>query len=378
MDVPGFWEDKGLSGYDGSVWFRKAFDLPKDYKGGGYRVNLGQVDDYNSAWVNGYPIGETFGSLNYSNYTAPDSILRQKGNVVVVRVFDAGGKGGMYNMFWDWSWSGRWQYKTGRRIDASAFVRPRVVNADLFASPSILFNGCIAPITPLAVKGVIWYQGESNASRAEEYRQLFPAFIQDWRKQFHQDLPFLFVQLANYMAEPSTPSSSEWAELREAQASALSLPKTGMAVAIDIGDGSDIHPKNKQDVGKRLALAAMKAGYNMDTTHTSPLYTHMETNNDSILIYFNDSVLTRDKYGYVRGFSIAGQDSVFHWAKAYIRNNVVVVFNESVHRPIAVRYAWADNPGPLDLYNRQGMPAAPFRTDDWKRVTTGKQFSYKE
>lgn len=379
MDLPGNWEDKGMPDYDGSVWFRKQFDLPKDYKRGGYHINIGQVDDYNTAWVNGYKIGETFGNLNYSNYTAPDSILKPTNNVLVVRVFDAGGKGGMYNMFWDWSWIGKWKYKPGRKIDASKFVKPRVVNADLFASPSILFNGCIAPITQLFIKGAIWYQGESNASRAEEYKQLFPAFIQDWRKQFNQpDFPFLFVQLANYMDEPAKPKPSEWAELREAQASALALPNTGMAVAIDIGDAFDIHPKNKQDVGKRLGIAALKAAYNIDTVRTSPMYTRMQIISDSIIIYFNDSVFTKDKYGYVRGFCIAGKDSMFHWAKAYIKNNAVVVYSAETHEPIAVRYAWANNPGALDLYNKEGLPVAPFRTDDWKGITSGKKFSYNE
>ena len=379
MDMPGYWEDKGLTDYDGSVWFRKEFDLPKDYKGSGYHINIGQVDDYDIAWVNGHKIGETFGSLNYSGYTAPDSILKPKSNILVVRVFDAGGKGGMYNMFWDWTWVGKWKYKPGVKIDASKFVKPKIVNADLFNSPSILFNGCIAPLTQLSIKGAIWYQGESNASRAEEYKQLFPAFIQDWRNQFKQgDFPFLFVQLANYYAEPSKPETSEWAELREAQASALTLPNTGMAVTIDIGEAYDIHPKNKQDVGKRLGIASMKAAYDIDTLHLSPQYDPSQTVNDSIIIYFKntDSLITKDKYGYVRGFTIAGNDSVFHWAKTYIKNNSVVVYSDEVKQPVAVRYAWANNPGALDLYNKEGLPAVPFRTDDWKGITAGKKFSF--
>jgi sialate O-acetylesterase len=380
MEMPGFWEDKGLPGYNGSVWFRREFELPKDYKGGGYHINLGQVDDYNTAWVNGHEIGENFGNLNYSNYIAADSILKPGTNVLVVRIMDVAGKGGMYNMFWDWTWVGKWKYKTGLKIDTATFVKPRVVNGDLFNSPSLLFNGCIAPVSQLSIKGAIWYQGESNAARAEEYKQLFPAFIQDWRKQFNQPgLPFLFVQLANYYPEAARPSPSEWAELREAQASALALPNTGMAVAIDIGEAADIHPKNKQDVGKRLAIAALKTAYNIDTVHTTPLYDHSQVSNDSVIVYFKtEELVTKDKYGYVRGFCIAGPDSVFHWAKAYIRGTAVVVYNETVKQPVAVRYAWADNPGTLDLYNREGLPAAPFRTDNWKGATAGKKFSYVE
>ena len=376
-----YWEDKGLPDYDGSVWFRKEFDLPQDYKGDRFRINLWQVDDYNIAWVNGHRIGETFGNLNFSDYYASDSILKPKNNVLVVRVFDAGFKGGMYNHFWDGQWNGTWKYKPGIKIDASKFVRPETVNADLFNSPSILFNGCISPIAQLSIKGAIWYQGESNASRAEEYKQLFPAFIQDWRKQFNQpDLPFLFVQLANYYAETLKPEPSEWAELREAQASALALPNTGMAVAIDIGEANDIHPKNKQDVGKRLGIAALKAAYEIDTVHLSPMYDHMQAENDSIVIYFKgtDGLITKDKYGYIRGFSIAGKDSVFHWAKAHIKNNKVFVHSPEVKQPVAVRYAWANNPGVLDLYNNQGLPVVPFRTDDWKGITSGKKFAFNK
>lgn len=381
IQTPGYWEDQGLTDYDGSVWYRREFDLPADYKkGAGFSIGLGQVDDYDIAWVNGHKVGEMFGNLNYSNYTAPDSILQPKNNVVVVRVFDAGGKGGMYNQFWNWAWSGTWKYKTGVKIDAANFVKPRVVNSDLFASPSILYNGCIAPLTQLAIKGAIWYQGESNASRAEEYNKLFPAFIQDWRKQFNQgDFPFMFVQLANYYPEQDKPYPSDWAELREAQASALALPNTGMAVTIDIGEAYDIHPKNKQDVGKRLGIAALKAAYNIDTVHLSPQYDHMEVMNENVIIHFKnvaDNLISNDKYGYLRGFSIAGSDSVFHWAKAYIKNNTVVVYSDEVKQPVAVRYAWANNPGTLNLYNKEGLPAAPFRTDNWQRYTAGKLFTY--
>jgi len=380
MEIPAYWEDKGLPDYDGSVWFRKEFDLPKDTKTGYFNINLGQINDYNIAWVNGHKIGETYGNLNYSNYFVPDSILKPKTNVLVVRIFDAAGKGGMYSQFWDTRWGGLWKYKPGRKIDASKFVQPKIVNTDLFSSPSILFNGCIAPITSLSIKGAIWYQGESNASRAEEYKQLFPAFINDWRKQFNQpDLPFLFVQLANFYPEVAKPEPSEWAELREAQTAALALPNTGMAVTIDIGESNNIHPKNKMDVGKRLGIAALKAAYHNDTVHLSPQYDHSQIMVDSIAIYFkvnSGDLVTKDKYGYARGFCIAGKDSLFHWAKAYLKNNTVVVYSDKVSHPIAVRYAWSNNPGPLDLYNKEGLPVAPFRTDNWKGTTTGRKFSF--
>lgn len=378
MELPGYWEDKGLPDHDGSVWFRRTFDLPAGYKKEGIWAGIGQVDDYDITYVNGHKIGESYGNQNYRNYFVPDSLLKPVGNTVVVRVFDAGGKGGIYTQFWSPQWGGKWLYKPGVRIDAAHFVKPRVVNAYLFGTPSILYNGCIAPITQLAIKGVIWYQGEGNAARAEEYRQLFPAMISDWRKQFAQgDLPFLFVQLANYYPEAAVPGASTWAELREAQAMALKLPNTGIATAIDVGDANDIHPKNKMDVGRRLGIAALKVAYGRDSIHISPSYGHMETRGDSIEVFFkdgNDGLVTRNKYGYVSGFAIAGVDSVFRWAKAYIKEGSVVVYSPEVRHPVAVRYAWSDNPGQLDLYGRTGMPVLPFRTDDWPGVTAGKKF----
>ena len=375
MNLPGYWEDKGLPDYDGSVWFRRTFDLPPNFKGA-FRFGVGPVDDYDIAWVNGVKVGETYGNQNLRSYSVPDSLLKPIGNVLVVRAFDAGNKGGMYNMFWDQHWAGKWLYKPGVKINAANFKKPLVPNAYIFGSPTILYNGNIAPLTPLAIKGFIWYQGEGNSSRAEEYKELFPAMIKDWRTHFNQgNLPFLFVQLANYNAEPG----ADWAALREAQASALSLPNTGIATAIDIGEANGIHPKNKQDVGKRLGLTALKVAYGKDTTHVSPMFKSMEKWGDSVVIHFDDSVITKDKYGYIRGFSVAGADSVFHWAKAYIRNdNAVAVYCNDVKAPVALRYAWANDPGELDLYNKEGLPALPFRTDNWKGETGGKKFNYME
>lgn len=375
MNLPAYWEDKGLPVYDGSVWFRKSFDLPANQKGD-YHFGYGPVDDYDIAWVNGVKVGETYGNQNLRGYTAPDSILKPKNNVLVVRAFDAGGKGGLYNMFWNQNWAGDWLYKPGVKIKASDFKRPLMPNAYIFGSPAILYNANIAPITQLAIKGVIWYQGEGNSGRAKEYNDLFPAMIKDWRKQFKQgDFPFLFVQLANYNSD----QSADWPALREAQASALSLPNTGIATAIDIGEANDIHPKNKQDVGKRLGLAALKVAYHQDTTHLSPMFKSSETTGDSLVVYFDDSVLTKDRYGYIRGFKIAGKDSVFHWAKAYIRDdNAVVVYSDLVTAPTAVRYAWDNDPGALDLYNKEGLPVLPFRTDNYRGITAGKKFSVME
>jgi sialate O-acetylesterase len=266
------------------------------------------------------------------------------------------------------------------QIDTSKFKKPLVANAYIFGTPTVLYNANIAPLTQLSIKGFIWYQGEANAGRAEEYKSLFPAMIQDWRKQFNQgDLPFLFVQLPNLGKDPGEPEQSEWAEEREAQASALSLPNTGMAVTIDVGEADNLHPHNKLPVGNRLGITALKIAYGIDSIHTSALHKSMHVNDDSIIIDFTDNFICKDKYGYIRGFAIAGADSIFHWAKAYMKNdNSIVVYNANIKSPIAVRYLWSSNPGEVDLYNKDGLPVAPFRTDNHQGLTAGKKFSYAE
>jgi sialate O-acetylesterase len=380
MNQPSHWEDNELENYDGSVWFRKSYDsFPKNFMGKA-NISLGQVDDYNICWVNGVKVGEGYGNQNLYNYEIPDSIIKSKDNVVVVRVFDAGGKGGMYNMFWSPSWAGKWLYKKGVQIDASKFKKPLVANSYIFGTPTILYNANIAPLTPLTIKGFIWYQGEANTGRAVEYKSLFPAMITDWRKQFNEeDLPLLFVQLPNLGKDPAKPENSDWAELREAQAAALKLPNTGMAVTIDVGEANNLHPHNKLAVGNRLGITALKVAYHIDSIETSPVYKNMTLDGDSAIITFTGNFTCKDKYGYVRGFAIAGADSIFHWAKAYLRNeNTVVVYSSEIKNPVAVRYLWSGNPGKVDLYNKDGLPVGPFRTDQFKEITTGKKFSYTE
>ena len=384
ISIPNFWEWAGLEDHDGAVWFRKAFDLPQGFKGDTFNIALNQIDDYDIAWVNGHKIGESFGNRNWRNYFFPANILKPKGNVLVVRVFDIGGVGGMYtSAFWgNPILNGEWKFKPGLKIDTSSFPTPVVPNGSFFTHPALLYNGSIAPLMPYAIKGAIWYQGESNAldNRSEEYRQLLPAMIRDWRAQWGQgDFPFLIVQLANYKEEAMQPGPSTWAELREAQMKALEEPNTAIATAIDIGDANDIHPKNKWDVGYRLSLAARKVAYGEDIVYSGPVYESMAVEGDKVRISFSSlgsGLMTKNKYGYVTGFAIAGVDKQFHWAKAYIDGETVVVCNPEVKTPVAVRYAWADNPGPLSLYNKEGLPALPFRTDDWKLSTAGKKYTY--
>jgi sialate O-acetylesterase len=242
--------------------------------------------------------------------------------------------------------------------------------------PSSLYNGMLEPIIPFGIKGALWYQGESNAGRAYQYREIFPLMIQDWRKQWGQgDFPFLWVQLANFKTPVDEPGGSNWAELREAQSMALSLPSTGQAVIIDKGEAEDIHPRDKWTVGERLALSAKKVAYGQDLVHSGPTFHKMEVEGNQARIIFNhigSGIKIKDKYGYVKGFSIAGEDQVFYWANAYQDGDDIVVFSDQVAHPKSVRYGWADNPEDVNVYNKEGLPASPFRTDNWDGITLGK------
>ncbi|HEX8429019.1 sialate O-acetylesterase [Hymenobacter sp.] len=242
--------------------------------------------------------------------------------------------------------------------------------------PTTLYNGMIAPLIPYALKGVIWYQGESNANRGEQYRTLFPALIKDWRGRWGYEMPFLFVQLANFNESPTEPTESDWAELREAQAQALVLPRTGMAVALDIGDAKDIHPANKQDVGHRLALVARKVAYgDKQVVASGPTFQSMSVSGNTAKLRFTgvgSGLVVKGGNGALKGFAVAGADKKFYWATATVQGQDVVLSSSAVPTPVAVRYAWANNPE-ANLYNREGLPAAPFRTDQWEGITHGKK-----
>jgi sialate O-acetylesterase len=228
----------------------------------------------------------------------------------------------------------------------------------------------INPLIPYSIQGAIWYQGESNSGRAHQYRTLFKTMVTDWRKQFEQgDFPFYFVQLANYLPRNTEPTEDAWAELREAQTMALELPNTGMAVTIDIGNALDIHPGNKQDVGKRLALNALAKTYKQNIAYMGPLYKSykIKANSIEVAFQFNEG-LSIANGSILKGFSISGSDSVFIWADAIIEGNKVNVSHPTIENPIAVRYAWSSNPD-CNLSNATGLPASPFRTDNWKGIT---------
>jgi len=259
-----------------------------------------------------------------------------------------------------------WQLQeTAKKADTG---RPLVGNPNV---PGVLSNGMIAPLAPCALAGVIWYQGEANAPRAHQYRSLLPAMILDWRKQFaREDLPFHIVSLANYHSTADQPSDNAWAELREAQAmAAKTVPDCGLAVTIDIGEAADIHPKNKREVGRRLALSALAKTYGKPVVGSGPWFRSIEVEGERIRIHFDHTdggLKLKEPAG--MSFAIAGEDRRFVWANAVVDGETVIVSSPAAAKPLAVRYAWDSNPE-ASLYNGAGLPAVPFRSDDWPGIT---------
>ncbi|MFD2603423.1 sialate O-acetylesterase [Flavobacterium suzhouense] len=380
MQLPQFWENDALVGFDGVAWFKKEFNLPTAMKGKDLQLNF-YADDDDKLWVNGVYIGTTSGYNVLRNYTIPANVLKESGNVIAIRVTDNTGGGGIYGKETDlilkggnesFSLAGKWYYAVG--VDFTELpVRP-YLPADQ-NQPTVLYNAMIHPLIKLPIAGAIWYQGESNADRAYQYQTLFPMLISDWRNKFGiKDMPFYFVQLTNYMKAKDEPGASAWAELREAQfKTLLNLKNTGMAVITDIGDAGDIHPKNKQDVGYRLARIALSKIYGIPMSYSGPLYKSFNKKGSDIIVSFtfNETLKSTDCRS-LKGFSIAGKDKVFHWAEAKVVGNTIVVSSEKVKDPVAVRYNWADNPDG-NLTNSSGLPASSFRTDDWQGITFGNK-----
>lgn len=392
MKLPQFFETAGLK-IDGAIWFRKEIDLPSSWEGRPLILNLGAIDDYDTTYFNGKRVGgiggETANSYTIQRrYNIPGELVRGGRNVIAVRVFDSAGEGGFGagQMFLapllgdsaSVSIAGPWSYKVELALTPKVpdwGSRPEAPGPHNQNSPSVLYNAMLAPLTPFAVRGAIWYQGESNTARAFQYRTLFPTMIRDWRRAWgDNDFPFYFVQLANWQPMKPDPGESEWAELREAQTLTLREPSTGMAVTIDIGDANDIHPRNKLDVGHRLAVWALAKTYNQALEYSGPLFKSFSIEGNKIRLKFEhaSSGLKTADGGPVKGFAIAGEDRRFVWAEARIDGNDLVVSSKDVAKPVAVRYAWADNPL-ANLYNKAGLPASPFRTDEWPGQTVSRK-----
>ncbi len=377
MPVPGNWErNRGLENLNGVVWLRREFELPEDWADRELTLSLGVIDDADTTWFNGVEVGAT--GLDVPNhwalprvYQVPASLVKAGQAVVAVRVFDNYAHGGILrgpqmislanvdaqpiNL------AGKWSYQI--EYDIREFPKPAKPGVIGSHTPASLYNGMVDPIIPYSIAGFIWYQGESNASRAEEYHQLFPTLIRDWRQRWDQpQLPFLWCQLANFMPWTIDPNAdSNWAALRDAQTATLALPSTAQAVLIDVGEADDIHPRDKKTVGERLALAALRTAYGRDLLHSGPVMRKLTRSENSLVVHF-DHVGTglEARGGEVKGFAIAGPDGNYRWADATIEGDTVILRNGEVTNPVAVRYAWANNPV-TTLYNSAGLPATPFQ-----------------
>lgn len=391
IPVPGFWETSLKLIFDGHLWYRKTIEVPDSMQGQDLTLHLGAIDDCDITYFNGVEVGSTSidtdaWSTVSRDYTVRASLVKPGRNVIAVRVFDFGGSGGFASGAFppaliapsgeSIDLSGEWKYKIEAEmvpptpeVMAKQPFRP-LAPGDAWV-PGGLYNAMLAPFIPYAIRGAIWYQGESNADRAYQYRTLFPMMISDWRKRWKQgNFPFYYVQLANFYPRNNEPVESAWAELREAQLLTLKKPNTGMAVIIDIGDAEDIHPRNKRDVGRRLAQWALAKDYGYDIPYSGPLYRSSVREGSSIRIEFDNVFggLKTSDGGPLVGFSICGKDRRFVWADATIEGDTVVVSSAGVETPVAVRYGWSDNPE-VNLTNDTGIPASPFRTDKFKGLT---------
>lgn len=381
-------EEAGYPGFDGEFWYRRAVEIPEAWAGRALRLDLGPIDEVDTAFFNGVrvdgrgsikPLETRFWNVP-REYVVPAGLVKAGRAVIAVRVADQSGQCGMW---------GRGT-ELLRLAPADALDDPSAISLAegwvgkvAFQLPTrpgqpsdpntatVLFNGMINGLIPYPIKGAIWYQGESNAGNAWVYRERFAAMIKDWRARWGEgDFPFLWVQLANFMAPLAEPRDTNWAVVRDSQNATLALPNTATAVIIDIGEEKDIHPRNKVDVGRRLALGAYKVAYGENIVHSGPTYAGMAVEDGAIRVRFdNVGGGLVAKGGDLKRFAIAGADGKFVWADASIDGSTVVVRAEGVAEPVAVRYAWEDNPEGCNLYNAEGLPASPFRTDDWKLNT---------
>jgi len=393
-NLPGAWDAPNApdEGMDGVAWYRRTQTIPAEWVGKDLTLSLGPIDDNDWTYVNGTLVGSTgidvVGAWAVPReYTIPGRLLASTSLTIAVRVFDSSGGGGFSGTPGAMSLrpktsgdsislAGPWRMKWERRVKSPTAVGGEQPWGPFNPSaPMQLYHGMVRPLAPFGVKGAIWYQGESNAGRAEQYRTLLPAMISSWRKTFGQgDFPFLVVSLANFMERNSDPVESDWAELRDAQwFTAKTVPNSALAMTIDIGEAGDIHPRNKQEVGRRLAVAARRIVYKDVTGGLSPAFLDAKVVGAKMLVRFAEGkgLKTSDGQAPV-GFAIAGADRKFVWAQARIVGSTVEVWNSHVLKPVAVRYGWSANPA-VNVVNGEDLPMIPFRSDAWPMVTAGRR-----
>lgn len=368
IEVPALWEEDQFDGLDGVAWYRTSFDLDADQLGHELDLGLARIDDQDITSVNGVRVGETDVYSDVRHYLIPKSVLHEGKNTLAVRVLDTGGGGGIYSdpdLLYvrgpgvDISLAGTWRFK----------VEKGSVNlwSDINLVPTALYNAMLHPLFQIPVKGVIWYQGEANANTADQayvYREQFKAMITDWRNRWgNEQLPFYWVELANFKSGVDTATASPWAILRESQSDALELPHTGQAVIIDVGNPNDIHPRDKRTVGDRLARHALKLDYGeSQLVADGPYVESARTDERAVVVSFSATGTLRAREGEVlHGFEITDGQGAWHPAGATIDGSVVELRSDQVSHPVAVRYAWSDNPEEANLTDSTGLPANPFR-----------------
>ncbi len=373
MTLPTQWEAAGYPDLDGIVWFRKEINIPEAWAGKKLKVELGPIDDMDITWFNGKEVGNMQGDGYWAtnrSYNIPGELVKAGKAVIAIRVTDTGGDGGLWGEKKQLkiypadatakdtlSISGEWRYK----IDVVKEQPSAFFNAN---NPSLLFNGMIAPLIPFAIRGAIWYQGESNVGRAAQYQKLFPAMINDWRSRWHEgNFPFYFVQIAPFKYWGS---GTDAAALRDAQRKTLDMPNTGMAVTLDIGDLKNIHPANKPEAGRRLALWALAKTYGeKNIVYSGPLFKSIQFINNTAIVSFDNTeggLILNDTSD--NEFEIAGEDGNFISAEAVVNNSNILVSSDKVQHPVAVSYAWSDTAAAV-LFNKAGLPASSFTTHNF-------------
>lgn len=356
--VPGYWEKSVLPEFDGVVYCQRTFDLAETGKD--LDLQFGMIDDEDEVWVNGTRVGQGSGFNIPRSYRVPASLLKSKGNVVTVRVSDFEGEGGIagYVRIGSTDLAGEWRYKA---VASMKEFSARPSNPHSSSYPTVLYNAMLSPLRLLPIKGWLWYQGCANVGRAEQYAKLFPKMIQDWRGLWGKELPFYFVQLAGWLTPKAVQPESDWAALRDAQAQALALPNTAMATAIDLGNPADIHPHNKQEVARRLAITALTRDYGKNYVYTAPKCAGAKTEGNKLVLTFDGDV--KPTSSAVLGFIITGNDGRWVQATAAQRDaKTIVLSSPDVKNPKAARYDWADYPNG-NLYGETGLPVTPFKTD---------------
>jgi len=361
------WASDGLNPVNGTHWFRKEFTLTGKQEGAPAVLRMGCIVDADSVFINGVFIGTTAYQYPPRIYRIPANLLKKGANNITVRLISYSGNPGFvedkpYKIVFgkgekEISLEGTWSHRLGTRM-------PALAGETFFQyKPTGLFNAMIHPLKNWGLKGVIWYQGESNTGRYNEYYDLMTALVCEWRSLWERhDLPFLMVQLPNFMLDPPYPAESNWAEMREIQLQlSKTIPQTGLAVTIDIGEWNDIHPLNKKEVGKRLALQAERIAYgNQHIVSDGPLFHTMRADGNRLIIHFKEGTDNLLPVGKLKGFSLQGADGRVEWAEARIEENRVIVWNDQIAAPVKVRYAWGNNPEGANLRNREGLPASPF------------------